>query len=129
MGLIIDYLSIARLPNDREEARKIRNTSARYTLINGKLHRIGHSAVYQRCVGPTKFEYLMKEIYSGVCGNHSKGKAISFKCLRHGYYWPTMDKDTTKFAKKCVKCQQFAKAIKFHLDKLTSIVNAWPIAK
>ena len=71
----------------------------------------------------------MKEIHSGVCGNHSGGKALSFKCLRQGYYWPTMGKDTMEFTQKCLKCQQFAKAIKSHPEKLTSVVCAWPFAK
>ena len=71
----------------------------------------------------------MKEIHSGVCGNHSGGKALSFKCLRQGYYWPTMSKDAMEFTQKCMKCQQFARAIKSHPERLTSVVSAWPFAK
>ncbi|GMN47900.1 hypothetical protein TIFTF001_017086 [Ficus carica] len=47
---IVRYLTESQLPENREEARRIKNTSARYTLINGKLYRRGHSALYQRCV-------------------------------------------------------------------------------
>ena len=82
MDPIVRYLTDSQLLENQEEARRIRNTSARYTLIDGKLYRKGYSAPYQRCVGPAEAEYVMKEIHSGVCVNHSKGKALSFKCLR-----------------------------------------------
>lgn len=81
MDPIIDYLTTSRLSEDQEEAPKIMNTTVRYTLINGKLYRIGHSVPYQRCVWPAEADHLMKEIHNGVCGNHSEGKALSFKCL------------------------------------------------
>lgn len=90
------------MPKDSNEARRIKNTSTRYTIINGKLYRRGHSAPYQRCVDPAEAEYLMKEIHSGLCGNHSEERALSFKCLRQGYYWPTMGKDAMEFTKKCL---------------------------
>ena len=83
----------------------------------------------QRCVGPEEARYLMTEIHSGVCGNHSGGKALSHKCLRQGYYWPTMDQDTKEFVKKCLKCQQFARLIKSHPEPLTSVMSTWPFAK
>lgn len=103
--------------------------SARYTLMNGKPYRRGHSMPYQRCVRPLEAEYIMKKIHNGVCGNHSMGRALAFKCLRQGYYWPTMNKDTLEFSRKCLKCQQFAKAIKSYPEKLTLVICAWPFAK
>ncbi|GMN59472.1 hypothetical protein TIFTF001_028562 [Ficus carica] len=65
MDPITRYLAESQLPKDREEARRIRNTSARYTLIDGKLYRRGLSTPYQRCVGPAEAEYIMKEIHNG----------------------------------------------------------------
>ena len=38
MDPIVEYLTMTRLPEKREEARRIKNTSARYMLINGKLY-------------------------------------------------------------------------------------------
>ena len=75
MDPIVHFLTDSQLPENREEARRIKNTSTRYTLINEKLYRRGHFAPYQRCVGLAEAEYIMKEIHSGVCGNHSGGKS------------------------------------------------------
>lgn len=30
-----------------------------------------------------KVNYIFKEIYGGVCGNHSRGLALAHKVLRH----------------------------------------------
>ncbi|GMN61909.1 hypothetical protein TIFTF001_030988 [Ficus carica] len=81
MDPIVHYLTKSELPENREEARRVKNTSVRYTLIKEKLYCRGHSAPYQRCVGQAKAEYLMKEIHIGVCGNHFGGITLSFKQL------------------------------------------------
>ena len=39
MDPIVQYLRDSQLPEDQEEARMIKTTSARYTLINDKLYR------------------------------------------------------------------------------------------
>ncbi|GMN63826.1 hypothetical protein TIFTF001_032921 [Ficus carica] len=46
MDPIVEYLTTARLPENREEVRRVKNTSARYNLINGKLYHRGHSVPY-----------------------------------------------------------------------------------
>ena len=74
MDPIVHYLRDSQLPETREKVRRIKNSSARYMFINGKLYRWGHSAPYQRCVGPAESEYVMKEIHSGVCGTILGGK-------------------------------------------------------
>ena len=86
MDPIVDYLTTSRLPEDQEEARRIRNNSARYTMVNEKLYWRGHLALYQWCIGPSEAKHLMKEIHNGECGNHFGGKALSFKSLLQGYY-------------------------------------------
>ena len=90
MDPIIRYLTLAELPDDREEARRIRNSSARYSIIGEKLYRRGYTTPCLRCLDSQEAEYLMKEIHEGLCGNHSGGRSLAQKCLRQGYYWPTM---------------------------------------
>lgn len=72
MDTIVDYLTTSR-PKDQEEARRIRNTLARYTMVNEKLYRRGHVAPYQWYIGPLEAKHLMKEIYNRECRNHSGG--------------------------------------------------------
>ena len=37
------------------------------------------------------------------------GRSLSYKALRHGYYWPIIKKDFADFVRKCDKCQRFSK--------------------
>lgn len=47
---------------------------------------------------------VFKEVHVGVCGKH-QGDLRLFKQLIHlGYYWPTVEADTTFFARKCQAC-------------------------
>ena len=43
-----------------------------------------------------------------------------------GYYWPTMKRDTTEFAKKCHNCQVQTNLIHTHPQNLHSMVTPWP---
>ena len=43
-----------------------------------------------------------------------------------GYYWPTMKRDTTEFAKKCHNYQVQTNFIHTHLQNLHSMVTLWP---
>ncbi|KAF5442795.1 hypothetical protein F2P56_035417 [Juglans regia] len=47
---ILKYLDANEVLDDRQEARKIRNRAARYTLIEGILYRRGHSNPLLRCI-------------------------------------------------------------------------------
>lgn len=37
---------------------------------------------------PEEAQYVMAEIHEGICSSHLKGKALSRKVMRAGYYWP-----------------------------------------
>lgn len=48
---------------------------------------------------------IFTEIHNRICGQHLRGKSLTKKALRGGYYWPTMTEDARRFVKKCDKCQ------------------------
>ena len=77
-----------------------------------------------RCVTLSEVNYIMREIYEGICGNNIRGKSLALKALRQG--WPTIKSDNTEFAKKCDEYQQLAPISKAHPEKLTMITSPWP---
>ncbi|XP_024046513.1 uncharacterized protein LOC112100880 [Citrus clementina] len=41
---------------------------------------------YLKCLESDKAEYVMREIYEGICGNHYGAQSLAQKALRQGYY-------------------------------------------
>ena len=79
-----------KLPEGKDEARKLRVRAAKYILIDEVLYKRGFSQPYLRCLTPDEVNYVLKEIHEGACGNHSGARSLIHKVIRAGYYWPTV---------------------------------------
>ena len=90
MTLIVVYLKDGRLPDDKNEARKLRIRAAKYVLINKVLYKRGFSQPYLRCLSPDESNYVLREVHEGACGNHSAARALVHKVICASYYWPTI---------------------------------------
>lgn len=56
----------------------------------------------------------MAEIHEGCCGQHFGHRTLARKILRAGYYWPTIETDTTNYVwryEKGQKCVDTAHAL------------------
>ena len=71
MTSIIAYLRDGRLPEEREEAKKLRIGSTKYVLIDEVLYKQGFSQPYLRCLALDKANFVLREIHEGAYGNHS----------------------------------------------------------
>ncbi|XP_024018842.1 uncharacterized protein LOC112090833 [Morus notabilis] len=129
MTPLIQYLMDAQLPNDKDEARRIRYRAARYLLYDGLLYQRGYSTPLQQCLDNAEAQKVLHEIYEGVCGNHTGGQSLALKVLRQGYYWPTLKKDAFQYARCCDKCRRYATIPRAPPKNLTSILSPWPFAK
>nr|XP_023897993.1 uncharacterized protein LOC112009872 [Quercus suber] len=107
MAPIVSYLKDGRLPEGRDEARKLRVRAARYILIDEILYKRGFSQSYLRCLAPDEANYVIREIHEGACGNHSGARSLIHKIVRAGYYWPNMQADAKAYVKVCDQCQRF----------------------
>ena len=85
MTSIVAYLRDGRLPEDRDEAIKLRIRVAKYVLIDEVLYKRGSSQPYLRCLAPDESNYVLREVYEGVCRNHSGARALVHKIVRVGY--------------------------------------------
>ena len=90
MTLIVSYLKDGRLPEGKDEARKLRIRAARYVLMDEVLYKRGFSQPYLRCLVPNEANYMLREVHEGACGNHSGARSLIHKVVRVGYYWPTV---------------------------------------
>ena len=86
MTPIVSYLKDGKLPEGKDEARKLRIRAARYVLMDEVLYKRGFSQPYLRCLAPHEANYVLREIHEGACGNHSGARSLIHKVVRAGYY-------------------------------------------
>ncbi|GKV31526.1 hypothetical protein SLEP1_g40206 [Rubroshorea leprosula] len=126
---ILSFLRDGIVPEDRQEAMKLRRKASRYTLVDGVLYKRSFSLPLLRCLNPYEVEYALREVHEGVCGSHVGARTLAHKVLRQGYYWPNMYKDATHFVQRCLKCQFFAHLTHQLAEELTTLVAPWPFAQ
>ena len=86
MTLIVSYLKDGRLPEEKDEARKLRVRSAKYVLMDEVLYKRGFSQPYLRCLALDDANYVLREVHEGACDNHSGARSLVHKVVRAGYY-------------------------------------------
>lgn len=82
----LDYKTCGILPKYEFLARQIVRRSKSFVLVNGELHRLSPTCVFQRCVSPTEGREILNEIHSGDCGHHVGSRSLVAKAYRHGFY-------------------------------------------
>nr|XP_023903350.1 uncharacterized protein LOC112015208 [Quercus suber] len=107
MTPIMSFLQDGHLPQNTDEAKKVKKRSPRFMILNDALYKRGFSMPYLRCVDEGEAEYVLREVHEGICGDHAGPKSLVRKIMRVGYFWPTMQDDSVKFIKRCDKCQRF----------------------
>ena len=98
-------------------------------LIEDILYKKGFSQLYPRCLNPEEVDYVMREVYKGVCGNHFGSQLLVHKLFQAGYYWLTMQKDAQAYVKACDKCQKFSNIIRQLTEELTPMTASWPFTQ
>ena len=73
MDLIMAYLKIGKLLENKMKARILRVKVAHYVIYDDKLYRRGYAMPLLKYVAPSEADYIMREIHEGICGNHSGG--------------------------------------------------------
>ena len=90
MTPIVGYLKEGKLPQGRDEARKLKIKLVKYILMDDVLYKRGFSQPYLRCLAPDEANYVLREVHEGAYGNHSGAKSLVHKVIRAGNYWPTI---------------------------------------
>ena len=84
MDPILDYLIEGLLPNDPKEASKLRSRSARFTIHQGALYKLGFFTPILKCITREDADYVLREVHEGVCGNHIGARALAGKVFKAG---------------------------------------------
>ena len=80
------YKATGELPNDRGKAYKIWIQSARFSLVDGQLYKRSMGGPYLKCLTPEQGQYVLAELYEGICGNHPGGRTLAHRAYTQGYY-------------------------------------------
>ena len=128
MQPLAEYLTSGALPQDNNSAQKLLYQPPWYILMDGRLYRRSYSMPLLRCVSAQEANFILREVHEGFCGDHAGGHSLSKKILRQGYFWPTMNKDSLNYVKKCDKCQRFANIPRAAPNELTLMTSPWPFA-
>ncbi|XP_019241234.1 PREDICTED: uncharacterized protein LOC109221226 [Nicotiana attenuata] len=125
----ISYLQDGTLPQDKEEAKKLRTQAARYSLIDHNLYKRTYGGPLAKCLGPHQTRQVLEEVHEGHCGAHTGNRALVRCIIRVGYYWPTMKKEAADYVKRCEQSQKFAPMIHQAGELLHSVTSPWPFIK
>nr|GEU29668.1 reverse transcriptase domain-containing protein [Tanacetum cinerariifolium] len=86
-------------------------------------------AMWLRCIGPLKAEYVIKEIHEGSCSMHAGPRSMVAKAIRLGYYWPTMHRDMRDMIHTCNDFQIHRPVTRNPQQPLNPITAPWPFYK
>ena len=79
-------MQFSKLPPDAGEVRNIITKASKYTLLSGKIYRMGKVAHMLRCLEESNLVLVLTRVHKGACSSHIGGKDLSHKLLRASYY-------------------------------------------
>ncbi|XP_034213022.1 uncharacterized protein LOC117625597 [Prunus dulcis] len=83
---IIDNLVNENLPQDKSEAKKIKQKAATYYMKGDMLIRISYYGPHLTCIKYPQMLKVLCKIHDGECGNHAGGRSLAQKALSIGYF-------------------------------------------
>ena len=129
MDPIIKYLKNGELPDDPAIARKVKRQAPHYVLVEEKSYKRSHYSPLLKCLSPSEVDYALREVHEGIYGNHLGGRALSYKILRQGYYWPTMQEEAIQYAKRYDACQCHTSVQRQPATELIPLRSPWSFAQ
>ena len=127
---IVLFLKEDVLPESKSEADKIQRKAPRFWFSEDrKLYKRSFFGPDLLCVHPEAVELLLEELHEGICGSHTRGRSLSHRAFRQGYWWLNMQKEAQKYVKKCDQYQRFAPNIHQPGRVLNPLSSPWPFAQ
>eukprot|EP01018_Ginkgo_biloba_P012948 Gb_20485 [translate_table: standard] len=125
---IYTYLHDHILPLDlsHNQRKSFIQCASHYTILENTLYRRGYNGTLLKCLNAEEANLAIKEVHDGICGAHTSGMVLAKKLLIIGYYWPTMEKDSYQYVKRCVACQRHGDLIHVPSQALQPITAPWP---
>ncbi|MCO5595618.1 hypothetical protein L7F22_049663 [Adiantum nelumboides] len=114
----------------KDVARRLIKECEPYSLIAGTLYKLGKDDILRRCAREDEYLYILQEAHMGVARGHFSGELTARKVLQSGYWWPTLFKDASVFAKGYDECQRYKTTqrkdrMPLHPTKVTQPFQKW----
>ena len=102
MNPIVLFLKGDVLLEEKLEANKVRRKAPRFWLFEDqKLHKCSFSRPYLLCIHLEATKLLLKELYEGICGSHTRGRSLAHRAITQDYWWLNMQKEAHEYVRKC----------------------------
>ncbi|KAL1223208.1 hypothetical protein V5N11_029444 [Cardamine amara subsp. amara] len=82
----MQYIKEGVVPPNKWDARKLKQLSSKYCIIDLKLYKRSISGPYLVCVHGLDMLKVMAELHEGSCGSHSGGRASAIRIKKQGYF-------------------------------------------
>jgi hypothetical protein len=106
---IVSYLLTLKCPSDLSpsKARTLKLHVVKYCIFESQLYWKDPLGFLLVCLVEYETEKVISEFHEGVCGGHHAWRAVAYKILRAGYYWPKLFSDVNAKVRACNPCQLF----------------------
>ncbi|GMH07489.1 hypothetical protein Nepgr_009329 [Nepenthes gracilis] len=81
----VRFLTEGTLPDNINEAKRIKKTVGWYTVLNERLYKRGYSTPLLNCLTLEEADYALAEVHLRLCGSHIGGKNLAFNVTRQGF--------------------------------------------
>ncbi|XP_071719444.1 uncharacterized protein [Rutidosis leptorrhynchoides] len=114
------YLKAGTLPEDKNEARKIRIKVPSYKMMNGALYRRSFLTPRLQCVGPKQATIIIQEMHKGICGLHAGPSSVVTKDHETGIL---LAYDASMVLQDCESCQIHSNVPRLPKQELVSVTS------
>jgi ribonuclease HI len=123
------YLQGHYHPTDNNEAKRLKQRSRDFAIVEGQLYKKGISQPMFKCITEAEGIKILREVHNGTCGSHSGPRALAAKVIRQGFYWPAIICTANRVTRSCEACQKFSPRSGSPSQFTKLIAHTWPLQR
>jgi hypothetical protein len=106
---IVFYLQTLEFPPNFSQAksRSLKLQEIKYCIIYEKICWKDPLGILWNYIVEEDTKGNIDEFHKGICGEHHAWRAITYKILRDGYYWPKLISEVNAKIRSCKECHIF----------------------
>ena len=82
------------------------NSIESYTLISGRLYRLGEDNVLRMCMEPEDADEMIAEAHITIGGFHASRDRTESRIRCNGFWWPSISRDVARYIRHCPTCTE-----------------------
>ncbi|XP_076935011.1 uncharacterized protein LOC143601506 [Bidens hawaiensis] len=104
----VNYLATGSIPSHWVKKRRqwFMAQVKQYIWDEPDLFKIGSDQIIRRCIPDSEVWEVLAHAHASACGGHFNGQKTGYRVLQCGFYWPTIFKDSSAYARHCLNCQK-----------------------